>query len=139
MNLTGGSFTNITGLTSPTLANSTSYEVEELIGCQVSAGTQGIQWAVQCSVAGATMMCQYEGSQGTIGGSAGSVNGGLLTSQGVQGYHTCCVAGQGWVKINGIVTAPSSGSATIGIQAKGNQSSATPAILANSFLRLTVA
>jgi hypothetical protein len=127
---------NVTGLTTGALVTGAQYAFEAVIGSQITAGTQGIQWAVQCSVAGATINAQVWGSQGAQG-IANYVMHQIITTQGAQGFQTNLVAGVGECWIRGIAIMPGSGSPTLGIQAKGVQSATTNgAVRAGSYLKI---
>lgn len=137
----GGSGTgiqNVTGLQTGTLANSGTYEIDAVMGTQVTAGTQGIQFAVQCAVASATVAAMMIGSQAALSttGTAG-VTLGNFTAQAVQGPQVNEVVGLGVCRITGIVVTPATGSPVIGIQAKGVQSGALGWIKGDSYLRVT--
>jgi hypothetical protein len=130
MQLTAQTFTNITGLTSGALSTSTTYAFDAVIGLQVT-GTQGVQFAVQCSVAGGTLEAQCKGNQTST-----AIMAHRLSAQGTQGPVTGRISGDNVIRISGILVTPGSGSPTIGIQAKGAQASQTPYIRANSYLRV---
>jgi hypothetical protein len=130
MQLAAQTFTNITGLTTGALLTGTTYAFKASIGQQCT-GTQGVQWAVQCSVAGGTLEAQVLGNQTTSAYKAHR-----LTTQGVQGAVIGNISGDNQIMIEGILVTPGSGSPTIGLQAKGIQASQVVYIRANSFLRV---
>jgi hypothetical protein len=78
------------------------------------------------------------GPQGIQGGST-NISSNWQTAQGVMGAQTNTAIGISWYEMRGLVTTPSTGSPVIGVQAKGVQASCPSAILANSFLKVTVA
>lgn len=131
MTLTAQTFTNITGLTTGALATSTTYAIEAVISENAALGTQGSQWAVQCSVAGATVEARVVGPQSTTADKSYRI-----TAQGAQSTAIGNIAGDNMIRISGIVITPGSGSPTIGIQAKGVQASQAHYIRANSLLRV---
>jgi hypothetical protein len=123
-------FANVTGCQVDGLATSATYEVEAHLGCQ-SSSTAGVQFALQCSEASATVNAFAIGTQTqTI------TRNQRISAQGVQTPAYILVNGDGNMLIKGVVITPASGSPAIGIQAK-KVTSGTGAVYANSYLKVT--
>ena len=123
-------FANVTGLQVNSLTPSATYEVEAIIGCQSSA-TTGLQFALQCSTASATVAASLIGTQ-----TAAVTRNERISAQGAQGPAVMLVAGTGVVQIKGIVITAAGGSPSIGIQAK-KVTSGTGAVFAQSYFKVT--
>jgi hypothetical protein len=134
--LTAQTVTNIGALITPALVNSGVYHFRAIVGVQMAAGTQGCQFAPQCSVAGATVWGMGSGSQGAQG-VANYRNHWQITTQGQQGPQAGMVAGLGEEVLEGIMTMPASGSPQLMIQCKGVQASVAGYIKPSSFMYVT--
>ena len=133
------SLTNIPGLTTGTLAAGSQYDVEAIINAYVSAGSQGIQWAVASSGTSPTVRGLLIGTQGTQAGTSTSMEMQQLTASGAQGYQTCCASGaQGALLIRARINV-GTGSPVISIQGKSNQSGAYGWVQANSYMKVNPA
>ena len=113
-------------------AISTTYEYWAQISCVPALGTQGAQFGVQCSVAGATVEGNIFGFQ-----TAAAM---LCSRQSSQGITTTTpfnrVAGTQGVSLTGIIITPGSGSPVIGVQIKGVQASQAWYVKPNSFITI---
>jgi len=109
-----------------------TYEYFGIIALQPSAGVQGVQIGVQCSIAAATVAGIVQGPQIA----AGPDSSYYQTAQGNGVLPTQRTAGAQCVEIAGIIIAPA-GSPTIGVQAKGVQASQRWFAKANSYLKIT--
>lgn len=123
---------NIGGVQVNGLAASATYEYEARLGVQ-SSTTAGIQYCLQCSVAGGTMEGQIFGFQ--IASGSQGMRGERQTTQGAQSSPFTLVNGTGVLTLCGIFITPGSACA-LGVQAK-KVTSGTGAVFANSFLRVT--
>jgi hypothetical protein len=123
-------FADVTGLSVSSLATSATYEYLAEMGVQ-SSSTAGVQYCIQCSVAGATLEGQIRGFQTAI-----IYRSERQTTQGAQGSAFTLINGNGVITLTGILITPGSGSPSIGVQAK-KVTSGTGAVYANSFLRVT--
>jgi hypothetical protein len=123
-------FANVTGLQVNSLAPSATYEIEAQMGCQSSA-TSGLQFALQCSTASATVAAGLFGTQ-----TVAITRNQRISAQGAQSAAVMLLAGDGVVQIKGIVVTAAGGSPSIGIQAK-KVTSGSGAIYANSYFKVT--
>ena len=133
----GGSATgvqNVPGLQTGTLVNGAQYIVSAQIGTQCAVGTQGLQFALQCSVASATVSGSALGNQAAAVGGAAVLADQTISAQGVQGPVSTMFTGLGWYEVNAFVLTPGTGSPYIGIQAKGVQSGGNTWVKANSYM-----
>lgn len=75
------------------------------------------------------------GPQGTVGVGSGHQSY-MAVGFGIQGPQMCGAVGNSWIAAEGIFTTNSVAGSVFGVQVAGKQATVTPAILANSFLRL---
>lgn len=110
---TGQSLVDITGLTSGTLSNSTTYEVEAMLYVTTSAVTTGTQYAVFANGSGGAAVYEVLLIGTTTTNAVTQVTQSSATQQGTF-LTTSGSSGIVWIK--GIVTTRGSGTATISIQ-----------------------
>jgi hypothetical protein len=121
--------TDVTGL-QQALVNNATYEYFARLGVQ-SDTTAGLQYAVQCTVAGATIEGHIVGTQSL------PVTRSIRTlAQGALSANMLIISGDGYVEMVGIITAPATGSPYLTIQAK-KVTSGNGAVYPNSYTKLT--
>jgi hypothetical protein len=121
------------------LAANATYKFEILLGVQ-GVGIQGYQFGLQCTQSGASqgsaILARVAGGpQGTVTAGSGHQSY-MATGFGIQGPQMCGAVGSSWMTAEGIFTTNAVAGSVFGVQVKGTQATITPAILANSYLRL---
>jgi hypothetical protein len=131
--------TSVQGCQVTGLAANATYKFEFLLGVQ-GVGIQGYQFGFQCTQSGASqggvILAKVAGGpQGTVATGTGHQSY-MATGFGIQGPQMCGAVGNAWMTAEGIFTTNSVAGSVFGVQVKGTQATITPAILANSYLRL---
>ena len=131
--------TSVQGCQVTGLAASATYKFEFLLGVQ-GVGIQGYQFGFQCTQSGASqggvILAKVAGGpQGTVAVGSGHQSY-MATGFGIQGPQMCGAVGNTWMEAEGIFTTNSVAGSVFGVQVKGVQATITPAVLANSYLRL---
>ncbi len=131
--------TSVQGCQVTGLAANATYRFQFLLGIQ-GVGIQGYQFGFQCTQSGASqgaaiLVKASGGPQGTVAIGSGHQSY-MATGFGIQGPQMCGAVGNTWMAAEGIFTTNSVAGSVFGVQVKGVQATVTPAILANSHLRL---
>lgn len=131
--------TSVQGCQVTGLAANATYRFQFLLGVQ-GVGIQGYQFGFQCTQSGASqgaaiLVKASGGPQGTVAIGNGHQSY-VATGFGIQGPQMCGAVGNTWMTAEGIFTTNSVAGSVFGVQVKGIQATVTPAILANSHLRL---
>jgi hypothetical protein len=122
---------NIPGVQVDGLQASTTYYIDAGLGLQ-SSTSAGLQLAVQCTVAAATVMASV-----VAGTSSTGVRSEVLVAQAVQSAARCTYIGTTGGHILGTITTPAS-ACSVGLQIN-KVTGGTAAVLAGSYLKLTKA
>jgi hypothetical protein len=136
---TAATATSVQGCQVTGLAANATYKFEILLGVQ-GIGIQGYQFGLQCTQSGASqgsaILAKVAGGpQGTVAVGTGHQSY-MATGFGIQGPQMCGVVGNSWMTAEGIFTTNAVAGSVFGVQVKGAQATITPAVLANSYLRL---
>lgn len=131
--------TSVQGCQVTGLAANATYRFQFLLGIQ-GVGIQGYQFGFQCTQSGASqgaaiLVKASGGPQGTVAIGSGHQSY-MATGFGIQGPQMCGAVGNTWMAAEGIFTTNSVAGSVFGVQVQGKQATVTPAILANSHLRL---
>ena len=131
--------TSVQGCQVTGLAANATYKFEILLGVQ-GVGIQGYQFGLQCTQSGASQGAAIlakvaGGPQGTVAVGSGHQSY-VATGFGIQGPQMCGAVGSSWMTAEGIFTTNAVAGSVFGVQVKGTQATITPAVLANSYLRL---
>jgi hypothetical protein len=125
--------------TTAVLAASATYHFNAIIGVQ-GVGIQGYQWGFQCTQSGAHQGSAMNvkvsmGPQGTVAAATGFQSY-LAVGFGIQGAQGGGAVGNSWMECDGVFTTNTVAGSVFGIQIQGKQATVTPAILANSYLKV---
>jgi hypothetical protein len=131
LTLAATTFSNITGCQSGLLPASSTWAIEGAVGTQAAAGTQGQQFAIQCSVAGAVLNASYNGVQTSTTTKIVSI-----TAQGAQGAQVGANTGITYTYFAGHIALPAT-TAWVGLQCKGLQATTAQYVKVGSWLKLT--
>ena len=131
--------TSVQGCQVTGLAANATYKFEILLGVQ-GVGVQGYQFGLQCTQSGASQGAAIlakvaGGPQGTVAVGSGHQSY-VATGFGIQGPQMCGAVGSSWMTAEGVFTTNAVSGSVFGVQVKGTQATLTPAVLANSYLRL---
>lgn len=111
---TGQSLVDITGLVTPTLSNSTQYEIEAVLFCNTTAVTTGTEYGIHGAGTGSAATCNAMIS-GALTSSTGA-NLPIIAVDTATAAFLTTSAQNGAIIIKGFVTTTSTGTSTISIQ-----------------------